>query len=80
MENEVRASVQEAFDNSPLTLWRTGEAIRPGMYVQAEMSETADGVLIEASPDQSRVRLRLEGRDGRREWHTLAEAPRIFER
>ena len=72
-------TIQDAFDNSPLTLWRTGEAIRPGMYVQAELNEVADGVLIESAPDQGQVRLKLEGRDVRHQWHTLAEAPKIFD-
>ena len=72
-------TIQYAFDNSPLTLWRSGEAIRSGMYVQVEFSAVADGVLIEAAPDQGQIRLRLEGRDARRAWHTLAEAPKIFD-
>lgn len=72
-------TIPDAFDNSPLTLWRTGETIKPGMYVEVDLTEVADGVLIEAAPDQSQIRLKLEGRDRQREWHTLAQAPKIFD-
>jgi hypothetical protein len=72
-------TIQDAFDNSPLTFWRTGEAIKPGMYVQIVLNETADGVLIEAAPDQSQIRLKLEGRDMHGEWQTLADTPKIFD-
>jgi len=74
-------TIQDAFDNSPLTLWRSGEAIRPGMYVQVNFGgeEQADGVLIESSPDQRQIRLRLEGMDAAGGWRTLADAPQNFD-
>jgi hypothetical protein len=74
-------TIQNAFDNSPLTLWRSGEAIRPGMYVEVNFhkTEAADSVLIEASPDQSQIRLRLEGMDPNGRWSTLSAAPGISE-
>jgi hypothetical protein len=72
-------TIQNAFDNSPLTPWRTGEPIRPGMYVEVDFHKTehADSVLIETSPDQSHIRLKLEGRDGNGRWTMLAAAPSI---
>jgi hypothetical protein len=72
-------TIQNAFDNSPLTPWRTGEPIRPGMYVEVDFHKTehADSVLIETSPDQSQIRLKLEGRDGNGRWTMLAAAPAI---
>ncbi len=72
-------TVQNAFDNSPLTPWRSGEAIHPGMYVEVDFhkQEQADSVLIEASPDQSQIRLKLEGMDPNGRWTTLAAAPAI---
>ena len=74
-------TIQDAFDNSPLTLWRSGEAIRPGMVVQVNFgaAEQADGVLIESSPDQSQIRLKLEGQDAAGQWRTLSSAPAIFD-
>lgn len=74
-------SVGEAFDNSPLTAWRSGEAIHPGMYVEADFSGVveADGVLIETSPDQSQIRLKLKGLDEHGSWHALADAPKILD-
>jgi hypothetical protein len=74
-------SIQDAFDNSPLTLWRTGEAIRPGMYVQVNFhaAQQADTVLIESSPDQSQIRLKLEGEDTAGRWQTLSAGPAISE-
>lgn len=74
-------TIQDAFDNSPVTLWRSGEAIRPGMYVQVNFNgtEQADGVLIESSPDQNQIRLKLEGSDSAGRWQTLAAAPSIYD-
>jgi hypothetical protein len=72
-------TIQDAFDNSPLTLWRSGEAIHPGMFVQVNFgtAQEADGVLIEASPDQSQIRLKLEGLDAAGQWHTVSGGPVI---
>jgi hypothetical protein len=72
-------TIQDAFDNSPLTLWRTGEAIHPGMFVQVNFGVTqeADGVLIETSPDQSLIRLKLAGQDAAGQWHTQPAGPAI---
>lgn len=72
-------TIQDAFDNSPLTLWRTGEAIHPGMFVQVNfgLAQEADGVLIETSPDQSLIRLKLEGQDAAGQWHTQPAGPAI---
>jgi len=72
-------TIGNAFDNSPLTLWRTGEAIHPGMYVEVNFHKTeqADSVLIETSPDQSQIRLKLEGLNADGRWSLLAAAPVI---
>jgi hypothetical protein len=72
-------TVQDAFDNSPATLWRSGEAIHPGMFVEVNFgaAEQADTVLIETSPDQNQIRLRLEGMDAAGQWQTIAGGPAI---
>jgi hypothetical protein len=72
-------TVQEAFDNSPLTPWRSGEAIHPGMFVETDFGGVVqgDGVLIETSPDQSQIRLILKGMDEHGVWRVLCAAPKI---
>ena len=72
-------TIQDAFDNSPLTLWRTGEAIHPGMFVQVNFGapREAGGVWIETSPDQSLIRLKLECQDAAGQWHTQPNGPAI---
>ncbi|MBI5280695.1 MAG: hypothetical protein HY858_03355 [Candidatus Solibacter usitatus] len=69
--------VQLAFDNLPLTRWRSWEWIRPGMYVRAEFGRALvlDTVRLEASPDQYTVRLRVDGQTDAGEWKTLATEP-----
>jgi hypothetical protein len=70
-------TIQDAFDNSPVTFWRSGEMVRPGMFVEVDFGgqETADGVLIDAPPNAGDIRLRLEGRDLAGNWVSLADAP-----
>ncbi|MGP8244227.1 MAG: hypothetical protein ACLQVN_06880 [Bryobacteraceae bacterium] len=72
-------TIQAAFDNSLITFWRTGEAIHPGMFVEADFAdiETADSVLIETAPNQWGIRLKLEGRDVRSVWRPLGGEPEI---
>ena len=69
--------VQLAFDNNPVTRWRSWEAIRPGMFVEVDFgaAETVDAVFLDTVPDQYQARWRLEamGPDGR--WSVLSDAP-----
>lgn len=69
--------VQLAFDNSPVTRWRSWEAIRPGMFVEVDFgaAETIDAVFIDAVPDQYQARLRLEALDPDGRWRVLSDAP-----
>lgn len=73
--------IQDAFDNSPITMWRSGEALRPGMFVEVDLhaSPQADAVVMEAAPNQSGLRLKLEGMDDAGKWHTLDPAPRVYD-
>jgi len=73
--------IQDAFDNSPVTMWRSGEVLRPGMFVEVDFhrAEEADSVLIETAPDQPGLRLKLEGRDASGTWKPLADAPRTYD-
>jgi hypothetical protein len=77
--------IQNAFDNSPVTFWISGDSLRPGMYVETDFggSEEADAVDIQCAPNQWQMRLKLEGipasgsDDGGEGagWKTLAESP-----
>jgi hypothetical protein len=72
-------TVQQAFDNSLLTLWMCGEWIAPGQYIAVDFGrdEAASSVVVETAPDQPGVRLKLEGRDASGKWIPLAPAPEI---
>jgi Dolichyl-phosphate-mannose-protein mannosyltransferase len=76
--------IQNAFDNSPITFWISGDSLRTGMYVETNFggAEEADAVEIQCAPNQWRVRLKLEGlpesappgRGDGTGWKTLAES------
>ena len=55
--------VQLAFDNSPLTRWRSWEWIRPGMFIEVDFDgvQRVSRVSLEMSDDQHGVELQLEG-------------------
>jgi hypothetical protein len=68
--------VQLAFDNSPVTRWRTWERVAPGMYLEVDFGgdEPVDEVRLETSDslDQVHPRLELESQGA---WKTVAERP-----
>jgi hypothetical protein len=68
--------IQNAFDNSSVTFWISGDRLRPGMYVQVDFGaeETADALEIETTPDQWQVQLMLEGEAASREWKPILSA------
>ncbi len=70
-------SIQDAFDNSPVTFWRSGEAIHPGMFVEVDFGAVreADQVVLEGPSDQYGVRLELEGERADGVWQRLAGLP-----
>ncbi len=69
--------VQMAFDNSPVTRWRSWQTIEPGMFLEVDLGtpQTIDSVVLEASDDQGKVRLRLEGIDPQGGVVPLAAGP-----
>ncbi|MGB7763051.1 MAG: hypothetical protein WBL61_24670 [Bryobacteraceae bacterium] len=70
-------TIQDAFDNSPVTFWSSGEAIHPGMFVEVDfggMRET-DQVVLEGPVDQYGIRLELEGETADGKWERLADRP-----
>lgn len=73
--------IQDAFDNSLVTFWVSGDTLQPGMFVQVDFGglRDADAVQIETSPNQWHVRLQLEGQDQSGGWKLLAGAPQQTE-
>ncbi|HEY1221150.1 MAG: hypothetical protein ABSE42_02865 [Bryobacteraceae bacterium] len=70
-------TIQDAFDNSPVTFWSSGEVIHPGMFVQVDCGgiREADQVVLEGPGDQYGVRLELEGETADGTWERLADRP-----
>ncbi|MDX2152422.1 MAG: glycosyltransferase family 39 protein [Bryobacteraceae bacterium] len=70
--------VQMAFDNSPVTRWRSWQTIEPGMRVEVDFGrdETIDAVSLEMSDDQHKVRMRLNGHTSDGRTLSLAGKPR----
>jgi uncharacterized membrane protein YGL010W len=71
--------IENAFDNNPVTFWECGDSLRPGMYVEADFNrvQQADSVLIETSPNQPDLHLRLMGQDPAGQWKSLGAEPQM---
>ncbi|MBL8228427.1 MAG: glycosyltransferase family 39 protein [Bryobacterales bacterium] len=69
--------VQYAIDNSPVSRWRIGEPIRPGMWIELDLGaiRTIDNVLLEIVEDQGQVQLTLEGQGDTGGWKKLNDQP-----
>ncbi|MBV9768739.1 MAG: glycosyltransferase family 39 protein [Bryobacterales bacterium] len=69
--------VQMAFDNSPVTRWRSWEPAAPGMYVEIDFgrAEQVGAVEVVSSEDSGDVKLKLEGMDVSGSWATLSNRP-----
>lgn len=67
------ADVQMAFDNSPVTRWRSWETPSPGMYIEVDLGrdETIDEIRSETSPDSDSVRLQPEVKNVSGVWEDL---------
>jgi hypothetical protein len=69
--------VQLAFDNSPVTRWRSWEPAAPGMYVEVDFGglRSASSVVVESSDDTGDAKVKLDamGVDG--QWVTLSDRP-----
>lgn len=62
--------VQLAFDNSPVTRWKTWQAARPGDYVEIDFGseQHLDEARIECSSEYTNKLIRLETLDGANRW------------
>lgn len=69
--------VQRAFDNSPVTRWRSWEPLFPGMYIEVRFGrpQELDAVVLESANDQPDVRLQLEVDAGDGHFRPLAAQP-----
>jgi Dolichyl-phosphate-mannose-protein mannosyltransferase len=67
--------VQLAFDNSPVTRWRSWQTAEPGMYVEVDFGslQGASTVALESSDDNGDTRIKLEGMGSNGQWITLSD-------
>jgi len=74
-------AVQSAFDNSPVTRWRSAEPVRPGMFVEVDFQgeEELDAIVMEHARDQWKVTVKAEGRGSDGAWVLLADTPRNYD-
>lgn len=71
--------VQEAFDNSRLTRWGSWQKLFPGMFLEVDLAvpQMLDRVGLEASHDESAIRLKLELQDAAGRWTTVNDPKEI---
>ncbi len=69
--------VQLAFDNSPVTRWRSWEPARPGMYVEVDFGrlQTVTSAVVESSDDMINAKIALEGMGADGQWSTVSDHP-----
>jgi hypothetical protein len=69
--------VQMAFDNSPVTRWRSWQVAEPGMFIQVDFGKTqnVDAVVVESSDEGYKTKIKLEGLDARGQWATILDQP-----
>lgn len=65
--------VQMAFDNSPMTRWRSWETPAPGMYIDVDFGrdETVDEIRVESSADSIDVRMEPQMMTAAGGWDTI---------
>jgi hypothetical protein len=68
--------VQLAFDNSPVTRWRSWQRAEPGMFVEVDFghAQVVDSVIVETSDEGYQTNVELEGMDLNGAWATLSKS------
>jgi hypothetical protein len=68
--------VQMAFDNSPVTRWRSWQVAEPGMFVQIDFGhlQRLDAVALESSAEYQ-TKVKLEGLDKSGNWSIILDHP-----
>jgi hypothetical protein len=71
--------VQLAFDNSPVTRWRSWQPAAPGMYVEVDFPhpQRASSVAVESCYDKVNAQIALEGMGTNGQWTTVSDHPAI---
>ncbi len=71
--------VQLAFDNSPVTRWRSWQPASAGMYVEVDFPQpqAASSVVVESSSETINTKIALEGMGSDGQWTTVSESPVI---
>ncbi|MBZ5606825.1 MAG: discoidin domain-containing protein [Acidobacteriia bacterium] len=74
--------VQLAFDNSPVTRWRSWQDAEPGMYLDVDFgrAQTVDAVVVETSGDARAAKIKLDAMTPDGKWTTISEQPYEIER
>ncbi len=74
--------VQMAFDNSPVTRWRSWQPAARGMYVEVDFAraQPASSVVVESSWDNINTKIALEGMGADGQWTTVSDHPAITPR
>jgi hypothetical protein len=69
--------VQLAFDNSPVTRWRSWQPEAPGMYVEVDFGrlQSISAVAVESSDDTGEAKVKVEGMGADGSWVTLSDHP-----
>ncbi len=69
--------VQMAFDNSPVTRWRSWQVAGPGMFVQVDFghAQKVDEVVVESGDEGYQTKVKLEGLDPQGKWATILDQP-----
>jgi hypothetical protein len=71
--------VQLAFDNTPVTRWRSWQPAAPGMYVEVDFPrpQPASSVVVESSYETVNTKIALEGMGTDGQWTTVSDHPAI---
>jgi hypothetical protein len=74
--------VQLAFDNNPVTRWRTWRYAEPGMYIQVDFGklQPVDSIVVETSGDTDQARLVVQELTQQAGWNTINAPPLESER
>ena len=69
--------VQMAFDNDPVTRWKSWQAAEPGMFVEADFGRlrAVDSVAVETTDEDFQKKIKLDGMDSSGRWTTLSTQP-----
>lgn len=70
--------IQLAFDNDPVTRWKTWQPARPGMYAEVDFggAESPDSARVIQTSDQASTAMRMEGMAADGRWEVLSGTAR----